>query len=521
MWWLCYGCYYVAIQTEYAVKQAAPPKVEYGPVAIVVAHGMGQQIPFQTLDDIAEGLRAEDRKRRNGAPQPQPVARTVELGGERLSRLELRLMAGDCERDVHIYESYWAPMTEGSVTLRDVVAFLLRGGIGGLRLARQPFRRWMFGEFVDFPPPVWTILWLVLALGIIFSLIFLNAVIVVVSAAKVPLRDVSPWLTEVRFRDITAVFNLHVTAMAPFVLLMLWWTFTRRRLPSWLSLGAFAIAVLSTLAAAVTAGLVAYHHTRGEGLGSFFGLVGANRVPDFFPAWFSNVSWMLVVGAGVLVRWFLIQYAGDVAAYVQPQVVDRFYDLRKEIKDRVWATAKAVYGAREYEDIVLVGHSLGSVVAYDTLNRLLIDHSVNPSGAPEIAGRTRLLVTFGSPLDKTAFIFGAQGAGTEAREALAASIQPLITDELVRPKWVNIWSRWDIISGSLDYYDRPDRSNRHAVENIADPDASTLLAAHVEYWRNPLLFRTILQAFAAPPSYGATLKSTDRENEVPSLSTNE
>ena len=474
--------------------------MQYAPVAIVVAHGMGQQIPFQTLDEIAEGLRAEDRRRRNGAPQPQPVARTVELGGERLSRLELKLLAGDRERDVHIYESYWAPMTEGRVTLRDVIGFLLRGGIGGVRLARQPFRRWMFGEFVVFAPPVWTILWLMVALAVIVSLVFLIAVILVVSAAKVPLRDVSPWLTDVRFRDITTVFNLHVAAMAPFALLMAWWMVTRRRLPSWLSVGAFAVAVLSTIAAAITAGLVAYHHTGGGGPGSFFALVGANRAPELFPQWFSNVSWALVVAAGVLVRWFLIQYAGDVAAYVQPQVVDRFYELRRDIKNRVWATARAVYGAREYEDIVLVGHSLGSVVAYDTLNRLLIDHSVNPAGTPEIAARTRLLVTFGSPLDKTAFIFGAQGTGSEAREALAASVQPLITDEQVRPRWVNIHSRWDIISGPLDYYDRPDRSNRHAVENVVDPDATTLLVSHVEYWRNPLLFRTIVQALSGTVS---------------------
>jgi hypothetical protein len=64
----------------------------------------------------------------------------------------------------------------------------------------------------------------------------------------------------------------------------------------------------------------------------------------------------------------------------------------------------------------------------------------------------------------------------------------------VRPRWVNIYSRWDIISGALDYYDRPDRSNRNPVENIKDVNASTLLAAHVEYWRNPALFKTIIAA---------------------------
>jgi hypothetical protein len=481
---------------------------------------MGQQIPFQTLDDVAEGLRSQDRIRRGGEPQPPPVAQTVELGGERLTRLELKVLTGDRERDVHIYESYWAPLTEGRVTLRDVMGFLIRGGAGGLRFARRPFRRWMFGEFMEFGASVATVLWLLLSLSVVIALGFLSLAIVIVAAAKIPLRDVSPWLTDTRFGDITTVFNLHVIANAPFVMLMMWWGITRRRLPGWLTVVTFAPAVLSTLAAAITIGVIAYHHTRGFETVSFFERIGIASLPAIFPAWFSSTSWVLVVGANVIVRWFLIQYMGDVAAYIQPQVVDRFYELRKEIRTCVWTTAKAVYATKEYDDVVLVGHSLGSVVAYDVLNRLLVDHSVNPETTPEIAGRTRLLLTFGSPLDKTAFIFGTQGAGTEAREALTASFQPLITDERVRPRWVNIYSSWDIISGSVDYYDRPDKSNRNAVENIKDPGATTLLAAHVEYWRNPLLFNTILDALSSPGN-GATSTSTDREKLVPSLSSND
>ena len=415
---------------------------------------MGQQIPFQTLDDVAEGLRRQDLKGRGTGVQPQPVARTVELGGERLSRLELKLLAGDCERDVHLYESYWAPMTEGRVTLRDGMGFLFRGGIGGVRLARRPFRRWLFGEFVEFRAPLWTVLWLLLSLSVVIAFIFLSLVIVIVSGAKVPLRDVSPWLTEVRFHDITTVFNIHVSAMAPFVLLMTWWGLTRQRLPGWLTLGAFAIAVLSTLGAAVTAVLVAYHHARGPGAGSFFERAGADVLLGLFPAWFSNVSWVLVIAATALVRWFLIQYRGrrrGVRAAAGGRSVPRVAKGHQELRVGHGQGRLRRDGVQRHRDRRA---SLGSVVAYDVLNRLLIDHRLNPDGVPEIAGRTRLFLTFGCPLDKTAFAFAAQGAGTEAREALVASFQPLITDEDARPRWVNIYSPWDIISGSLDYYDR-------------------------------------------------------------------
>jgi len=132
---------------------------------------------------------------------------------------------------------------------------------------------------------------------------------------------------------------------------------------------------------------------------------------------------------------------------------------------------------------------------YDIFNRLIIDEQVDAEHAPrDIARRTRLLLTFGSPLDKTAFLFGVLGRRAEAREALAAAVQPLIANQSIRPRWINIHSPWDLISGSLDFYDLPDRSNRHAVENVSDPDATTLLMAHLEYWYSPLLFRTILEA---------------------------
>jgi hypothetical protein len=142
--------------------------------------------------------------------------------------------------------------------------------------------------------------------------------------------------------------------------------------------------------------------------------------------------------------------------------------------------------------VIIVGHSLGSVIAYDALNRLIHEDRV-PANALRVVDRTRLFLTFGSPLDKTAFIFGAQGHGTtEARESLAASVQPLIQDYIYRPeKWINIYSPWDIISGYLDLYDLPASTSSKKVENLPDPEATTLLMAHTEYWNDSLLVQTL------------------------------
>ena len=99
------------------------------------------------------------------------------------------------------------------------------------------------------------------------------------------------------------------------------------------------------------------------------------------------------------------------------------------------------------------------------------------------------MLTFGSPLDKTAFIFAIQHRRTtQAREALAASSQPMLQDYDARPgRWVNIYSPWDIISGALEYYDLPGATDPRRVTNQRDGHATTLLMAHVEYWENPML----------------------------------
>jgi hypothetical protein len=81
-----------------------------------------------------------------------------------------------------------------------------------------------------------------------------------------------------------------------------------------------------------------------------------------------------------------------------------------------------------YDRLVIVGHSLGSVVAYDTLNAMIVaDNHANKER--KVAERTSMLLTFGSPLDKTAYVFRNHKAiEAEVRGALAAQVQPLILD---------------------------------------------------------------------------------------------
>ena len=580
--------YKVVPPAEETPAVAATPAVR-GKAAVFVVHGMGQQIEFQTLDDVAEGLRAAN-VRRGGGPTPRPAVRAIAVGDERPQRIELTLTDADRHtREVHVYEAYWAPITEGKVTLRDVMRFLFNAGFDGWRHSFDPFRRYVAGSLHEFPTPVRTPVYLATALLVASALVLMNVAIVALAAVRAPMATPPGWMSDALFVDVTAILNVFVLAAAAFTgCLLLSYAARRwrmrgaraaspRRLAIWaagaLAIFSFWLLIVVTTASALAIAFVIYFHRTapagGDALttsllarifserwilrltsvvdvvlwtltgigaagvgGPWLWKFARNARAELFgadpearptwwltaavftafatllailffeaavmfrasmlaampavPKWAHGLAWPLAVIISAVVRRFLIQYVGDVAAYVQPQELDRFNELRTRIKRQVWNAAASVYAAAdEYDDVLFVGHSLGSVVAYDTLNRLLREEALGRTPFA-VQSRTRLLLTFGSPLDKTAFLFSLQGNTTEAREALAASVQPLLAFPERRPQWINIYSPWDLISGALDFYDLPGKPN--PVTNLEDPDASVLLGAHTQYWSNALMF---------------------------------
>src|SRR6266571_4258086 len=96
--------------------------------AIIVNHGMGQQVPYETIEGVAKAVWRGITHEKNG-PDAGCVIRRVRLGTEakgevetELVRAEIEMQHGQQKYDVHIYESYWAPLTEGKVTLKDLMS---------------------------------------------------------------------------------------------------------------------------------------------------------------------------------------------------------------------------------------------------------------------------------------------------------------------------------------------------------------------------------------------------------------
>ena len=476
-----------------AARSARPGAGNPRHVAVFVAHGMGQQVRFETLEQVARAILA----RFEPAPGtvPEVAVREVHVGGERMHRAEIHVPLPEAERDgadavdVHLYEAYWAPLTEGRITTAETVWFLVQAGLGGIANAGRHFDRWMFGGPTPLRAAPRTAIHLTFTLLVLAALALLKYAIPLVLVASIlpGAAARNPDLYGALARAILVPAGMLLLAFGAVSLLH---RFAGRRQPGLLSAPTRALVWIALATPVVAAAHLVVTGTRG------LGLEGC--------AWsVAFALWALVWGVTRGIEYFLKQYVGDVAIYLSGHRVSRFSETRAAIKAAAASVARGVYSALApngrafaYGRVVVVGHSLGSVVAYDTLNALLNEDCL-AEGALRVKDRTRLFLTFGSPLDKTAFLFRTQAKkDAEIREALAASVQPMIQG-YTRPPWINLHSRNDWISGSLEYYDETDDAPGHVV-NLEDPTASTPLAAHVEYWTGPLLADTLHRAIVAP-----------------------
>lgn len=105
-----------------------------------------------------------------------------------------------------------------------------------------------------------------------------------------------------------------------------------------------------------------------------------------FAIWYcaktSDNKYILVAAASLSVVWgfvavkarkFFTQYFGDVARYVRAEPAN--IAVRQTIRKGGIELLERIHQTGEYDKIVLVGHSLGSIVAYDMLNHLWARHN--------------------------------------------------------------------------------------------------------------------------------------------------
>ena len=229
-------------------------------------------------------------------------------------------------------------------------------------------------------------------------------------------------------------------------------------------------------------------------------------VEDVLPA-NRFIKWLYKSVSGRL-KAVVIDYVGDVAVYTQTDRKAKLFPVRQQMLTDARMAIEALLMDKRYDQVIVLGHSLGSVVAYDALNRL---HKAPPVLAgdgcdEESYRRLRGLVTFGSPLDKTFFFFQADVKDDQIlreqilvhlhsfKQKLSHSVRgaerlPLADEtsgNLPDVTWINFFDCNDPISGHLDAFD---------VDNQALTMGAKFGAAHVEYWKHPAMYDKILRTF--------------------------
>lgn len=245
-------------------------------------------------------------------------------------------------------------------------------------------------------------------------------------------------------------------------------------------------------------------------------LIGLYRLWSIAPGMLQRpLEWL----GSWLLETYVLEVFGDLVAYLAINPKARLHSKRNEILTGCAQRIEHLLGAG-YDEVVVAGHSLGSVVAYDALS-LVARHAACGLFDETRCDRLKGFITFGSPLDKVALVFwptaevgSCAGTAWDVRhDAIYAGMLPhfygmrsawvekQLKSPVVQPDstvfdgvhWVNYYCDRDLVSGYLDAYD--------GVENrkigIADQDIHLFKAfsQHSIYWASSEMFDGLVAEF--------------------------
>lgn len=513
------------------------------PIAVYTVHGMGEQVRFQEIDKIAAIL--EDEQKRFGYTLLSTTARIVDLGAGPHPRTDMLLQRADGHQvEVHIYEAYWAPVTEGRVTLKDAVDFLTQAGWDGFKEAKSGlYMRWVYDRWQSNPLLPALRWWFIFMIGVVTALVAVNSALTLLLArsqlgnsADDILGGVSRLLTFVlviaaitglSFLADTKVRSARVkafrksTSAQPYV--------PPAKSAAFQSFGttrSSALLLITLLSLTFAAVPITVMTANPDWARAHF---PAWLIPEPSDLWLARAwPWIVLLLTAYVakkVRDWIVGYVGDLAAYLSAHRASKFDQVRTEIQKRACDVLTDIFAAKTndeatYDDIVMVSHSLGSVIAYDAYGGVVRSSILNPDKFPtgrNIPERTCLFLTCGSPLNTTAFLFRSQLSGDPlVREMLSTAMQPMLIAPEFRPqRWINIWTGMDPIGSALTFYNpmRPPNAPGTHVQDVVDPLGTIPFASHSNYFDHPTLRKVLVERLLSGCSVEPNVGNTEEHVE--------
>ena len=552
-------------------------------VAILVIHGIGQQKPYETLDQFTRNLLKNFGSGWTVTPQldqavdPTHVDRSWVRTSYRISppaglqkpfesdSKSQIVSAGfpqpSCSdssskkkditfiKDITLFEYYWAPITQGKITYRGSLYFLIRAGltpflflVSNINVIRQagggPFiwvlLKEIFRQLCLFLPLlailVILLFWLSDPSGLLAHYTHHLKTATAVTIGFLALRYLY-LISTVRTLRQTFKIDTGWRSRKTWKLVLF--------LTVLIHIFAWPLA-LAPVIHGIASGCAHISHHLSDVLANFaaplhFPYQGPwrNQLKSllFFDPSFANYT--VPVLLALLVFWLrniLTNLVGDIAVYCNSDTFASSYAARTQILEECSAALTAILkensedipGSPKYDRVLIAAHSLGSVIAYDTMNQLLNVARTAAPGAPVATtliaadlDRLRGLVTFGCPLNKIFYFFRPLDSPQLTLRAQTLNLlhgfrlkTKLMRNAEIVPKlypfqpppseplawkaaeealekgftWINAYSPMDPISGNLIFY---------CVDAQKSINHLPPLVAHVRYWEDQSFYEFV------------------------------
>ena len=521
------------------VIEAPPPPLRSARQAMLIIHGIGEQNPYETLDSFARGVFSYLTNTRHFRARLCPIevahkdwtqvgmhidifppAPTLPPCPDKDEPAQFKLQTeGDPKlletleplAYLDLFEYYWAPITVDKLNAADTLKWLLKSDFTPLRHFADNLQEMMAVRQLSWASAVWYAakLYFRELARVIFLYLPLAAAVGAVlgwlakghSWSKVLEPFQRDFWANVTWLDGLALILLLLCA------LLAWFGLQSldelRRAPGksieflgdeiWFGLNLALVAV--SLAAALAVDV----HWRGYVLWKLWQFSMRHQL------WWPLGGVLLAA----MLTYALTAYVADVAVYVNMDAKSKSYIARNAILKGSTDALKMLLASERYDRVILAGHSLGSVIAYDTINDLLAERSADPAAPPDQPTpylalpqlqKLKGLVTFGSPLDKIYYFFREE---VKRDQAIRAQILSMLhsfrrnlsgrdygdfsfnyylrqlDDQRDPIVWLNAWALVDPVSSELRFY-FPDDQRKF-------PYAVPVLA-HLRYWSDPNFF---------------------------------
>jgi hypothetical protein len=425
--------------SEQALSVIENPTPSYCAKAIVVAHGIGQQRPYEVLDSFVQGLVRELDDR--NSPVQTEITHVKIPAGDEFDHC-IRLRAPGLLLDV--YEYYWASMTEGKASFGNVISWLRM-------TAFTPLRRLAYNIPLILQRSTNTAQACVQLLLELWRIVYIPIIVLAVTGLAAYLVDNLATLAKTLFKLINAVVSgdwaaigflpnawtdkfLAVATMLIFLGILLALSSLLLSIPAQIrdmfrvqnllhdkkpnpvskflkkvrvrTAGGWSnrlrqavkqtldeeeqwsiqirmrrwLSVI-TVCGSLLLGTTAYLLVTGRESSFFLTRHFSPVVHDLITKYPTQVRQIgitlgLLCLATLLKRVF-VDYVGDIALYATADENSAFFRTRIEILTQATRRIRWLLRQGQYDNVSLAGHSLGSVIMYDALSWLSVESQVD------------------------------------------------------------------------------------------------------------------------------------------------